>query len=244
MGSDSDSTDEFTSAAPNDDPTDVQLLERRHTRLSTIYKVAQDILHNICKNDDRFLFIKAAIEEFLHGSNGMDDKLSMTSNIIAYNSNPGDLSTATKILTQYIRSTQGEPRSEYNEIIAIRDVALSTIFEIISVFGITVTTEQVQLGLQIGPETSSFVQLLDQLHTISKDLLPQSVQQSVSEHNIEDNITANKSHVFNYHMKIDQKVSQVQVIKLLPGSENDPIKCHLTLCNVLGGGIEEALSYV
>ncbi|KAI0439508.1 hypothetical protein F4803DRAFT_568504 [Xylaria telfairii] len=188
MGSNSDSTNESAaSSAPDNDRSDAQRFELQYTVLKIISRV---IFHNTnCKENDQFLYIKATLDEFLR-SYGMNDILGITSNVIAFDSNP-----------------RHSP-----------------------------TTKQNVLDKKV-------IHLLYQLHTISKDLPPPWVQQSVSTHNVEG-ITADKNHVFNYHMKIDQKVGQVRVIKLLPGSENDPIKCHLTLCDVLVGAIEEALSYV
>lgn len=246
MNSDLESVDECTSSggpattAPIG-PSHIQVFIRDRETLSNMSKVAQDILHNICERDDRFLFIKAALEEFLNGRYGVHHRLSMNSKLIDYLSGPEDqpIEAGEDILLQYLECMQGGPGTVYNHRTAFRDIIASIIFELLSVFGIHITTEKAQVRL----ETSTLLQLLDQLHTMSRDLLPQSIQQSTSKHD-NDEVKASKLQDFNYYVKIDKTIDQVRVIELLPGSEDDPIKCHLMLCDIHGGGIKEALSYV
>ncbi|KAI1734005.1 heterokaryon incompatibility protein-domain-containing protein [Xylaria scruposa] len=248
MSSDSESSNEYalssslTTTTQNNSHIDVRVVERQHKQLNEFFNIYRKILDNICNRDDRFFFIKAAIEEILYGDVNLLDRLRLLSDLIAVFSeheNQLPIITEEEILIKHKKFLQGETRSLYNDEAAIRDITASVIFELLGIFDINITTEQAH----IGHETPSFIRLLYQLDTLSKDLPPQPAQKLVPEHNTKTAITGN-IHKFDYYLKIDQKANQARVIDLLPGSKDDPIRCRLRLCDVHGGGIKEALSYV
>ncbi|KAI1365824.1 heterokaryon incompatibility protein-domain-containing protein [Xylaria arbuscula] len=219
------------------DPNILQSYELYHQQLDEYIVMLNTIRREICVRDDRFSYIHLAMQELLRGDFSIPARRKKVSDIMTQLSHRRG--EPTPDAEEMVRNSMaGHPRHYYHEEVATRDIISSTVFELLSVFDIDITTEQAE----VGPELESLFPLANELNRLSKDMIPKPTQSTITPD--KRNATPGKAQIFQYYLKIHRKREQVRVVELLDGAGDDPIRCRLKLCDVHGGGINEALSYV
>ncbi|KAI1361255.1 heterokaryon incompatibility protein-domain-containing protein [Xylaria arbuscula] len=200
------------------------------------------ILDNLCEKDCGFLFIKAAVNEFLHGHLGVNDRLGpelkMIDAAIALIIT-GNRQIGLQLILQFGNLLRPDRKDKYHFVFAQREITNVLIYEILSIFDVDLSVEQIR-RLEYN-SISSHLELLQELHEKSKTWEPRSIHQTLPESDLQ-NSTYKTIKEFEYHINLDQNTDHVRVIELLPGSQDDPTKCKLKLSNI--HDIRMPLSYV
>ncbi|KAI0532196.1 heterokaryon incompatibility protein-domain-containing protein [Xylaria digitata] len=123
---------------------------------------------------------------------------------------------------------------QYDFETAILEIISSTIFELLTIFPIDLIAKEVPFKR----DKNSYLQLLRHLHEKTKDMKRQVAQQTATK----ASTTEQTKYAYEYQIKLDLATSQFRVIELLPGSEDDPIICHLKKANVHEYSIKEVRS--
>ncbi|KAI0883970.1 heterokaryon incompatibility protein-domain-containing protein [Annulohypoxylon maeteangense] len=174
------------------------------------------ILEDLSKRDSRFRFIKESFDEFRYGE--------FARQLEAIASNPArpdeDRSSEEKYMGSYLAYLS-------------KDLINSTIYELLNVFDIDLTLDQV-LEADDGN-----VGLLKALHKISESLVPQPAKTASL-----DNPIPNPQKRGNYQYPNRLQSSNIRVLRIQPGLNGSLIECQLEERNIDNDSIEEALSYV
>ncbi|KAJ3577234.1 hypothetical protein NPX13_g3331 [Xylaria arbuscula] len=200
------------------------------------------ILDNLCERDNGFLFIKAAVNEFLHGHLGVNDRLGpelKTIDAAIALATTGNDKIGLQFILEFVNLRRLDREDKYHLVLAHYEITNVLIYEILSIFDVDLSVEQIR-RLELY-SISSYLELLHELHEKSKAWEPRSIHHTLPESDIQ-NPASKTIKEFKYHINLDQNADQVRVIELLPGSQDDPIKCELKSSNI--HDIRTALSYV
>ncbi|KAI1325984.1 heterokaryon incompatibility protein-domain-containing protein [Xylariaceae sp. FL0255] len=192
------------------------MIERLAGRSQTLKIIVEDLL----KRDPRFLFLKQATDEFLHGEFGVRETLTLV--LLEPEDDQEHRKIYRRLVHVFIRITN------------------SMIYEILNVFGFDMSLEQALVG-GVEHDTRQKVRLLEDLNKKSKNLQPKPAE--ILPVTV-PNPNSLKEHGYRYSSSLD--CSHIRLLHVLPGSDESPLECRLDVYNLDGGNAiaAEALSYV
>ncbi|KAI0892961.1 heterokaryon incompatibility protein-domain-containing protein [Annulohypoxylon nitens] len=201
--------------------------------------VVWDIASNLRERNPRSQFICEAIRYFSGADFGPLDtftKLFRRDNRIEDVSERWYESDQEAITVEQVRKN-----NDYS-IHIIYEIVHSTIYEILDIFEIRLTRDQVPTLLNLDQH----VDLLCSLYEQSKQLIPKSTKSSSPNPNITG---LPKRYVYRYQTRLvptkDQySTTLIRVLNIFPGVGESPIECSLEVRDLDVEGIDEALSYV
>ncbi|KAI0384080.1 HET-domain-containing protein [Hypomontagnella monticulosa] len=208
----------------------------------------QRILRDLCTRDSRFSPISSAIDEFIDGVVGLNERDSALARMERFISFVQPIGVESKLdsrttlaitmayYCQFSLAIDNDHIDYFTLNEAIREIIDSAISKLLSVFGLDIMPRQVP----IAADPSTHFKLLRDLYEMSKNLVPRSVEIVATE----SKSTENTEDAYEYSTSLDSTAGEVRVLEILPGTEDDPIKCHLKVCNLNDDDIPEVLSYV
>ncbi|KAI0431674.1 heterokaryon incompatibility protein-domain-containing protein [Xylaria sp. FL1042] len=208
----------------------------------------QSMFEDLSKKDSRFISLKAAADHFLVEDFGVNDRLDHLSKMInsCLSTDHNTDLIKEELLQQREDLLTDEGKAGYTIYNSVFELIVCAIFELLSIYKIPLTIQDVPIELTL----SAYLSLLRDLYTRTKDIeleiqpRPQSTAQTASQPNgsKHDNSFEQKEYNHVYRTNLDLSTDQVRVVELLPGTGDNPIMCNLKVCTI--DNIEEALSYV
>ncbi|KAI1116744.1 heterokaryon incompatibility protein-domain-containing protein [Nemania sp. NC0429] len=222
-----------------------------------------DIVQQLCARDERFVFIKSAINVFI-------EEIENHPRYAVLGSVLGELSpslmnerwetwsredyskvmSAVSLHMDYIWNTDGnaEDSSESGHqafgMNILVDIINSSIYEILWVFNIDLPEPPTSRG-QSSEGVTTILSLLQKVFSQSQSMEP--VLMGGTTHRL-DTSEPNKvdayTPTYKYTGNLESSVGHVRVLQILPGDEEATLECRLTECDLYEDGIPEALSYV
>ncbi|KAJ3572309.1 hypothetical protein NPX13_g5090 [Xylaria arbuscula] len=215
------------------------------TRLCHVCNTVNHMLQDLCKRDNRFLYLRDALVEFIDGDLGLNDRLGrQTQHVELAHSMDGDddspIAAARMQLewlihdrTLWKQDIAGNYRFDFQ--LGCFEIISSVIFEILNVFDLDVDVEEFMIEYKLPAYTT----LLKSLYHRTRDCKPKVATPKTT-----PNTPYQALSEFIYKSKLSPGTDQVRVVEICPGSLDDPIECNLKVRSIKDDGIPEALSYV
>ncbi|KAI1131442.1 heterokaryon incompatibility protein-domain-containing protein [Nemania abortiva] len=215
-------------------------IERLGREILDVAEQTHAIVESLRGRDDRFFYICSACKEFIDGDGGIRDACRSASLVAHVDLNQLDdaetIYQMNEIMTDLIKFALQDPSDRINHEGTFCEIMDSAIYEMLNVFGEQISHGQTPLDTSY---TTRFKFLRD-LYEKSELLTPQPAT-----------LVAPKSQTnngnqkcYNYPTRLNSENREVRVIQILPGSRDEPLKCHLVVRKLEDDGIPEALSYV
>ncbi|KAI1428441.1 heterokaryon incompatibility protein-domain-containing protein [Xylaria sp. FL1777] len=219
-----------------------RILQNMSNQVHTVHKIVQEL----CSRDERFMFLKSALEEFIDASK-INTRLKAFSVELdpVLTTQPShcwswiDLERAMRVLCKQEEVTPRpvDPIDRMEEAQFLDEIILSVIYELLHVFDIDIRQPPANKRTSFLDPSISWP--LQSLYEQSKSLKPKPTR--AMELRKKDEIPVA---VYQYRGELDSAAGQVRVLEILPGVRDDPIQCRLIVCDLYKEGIAEALSYV
>ncbi|KAI0186309.1 heterokaryon incompatibility protein-domain-containing protein [Xylaria flabelliformis] len=203
------------------------------------------MLQDLCKRDNRFLYLRDALVEFIDGDLGLNDRLGgQTQHVELALSMDGDDDNpmaATRMLLKWLIHNRTLFKqdiffnSRFDFRLAGFEIISSVIFEILNVFDLDIDVEE----FMIPHELPAYAALLNSLYHKTRDCKPKVATRKTT-----PNTPYQALSEFIYKSKLSPETDQVRVVEICPGSLDEPIECNLKVRSIKDDGIPEALSYV
>ncbi|KAI1413677.1 HET-domain-containing protein [Hypoxylon sp. FL1857] len=221
-------------------------LKPMFNELWDVSQEVRNILQGLCERDERFSFVNSAVVEFIDGQDGLSQVIDHLDTILSAdpteprgNSDEvGRMDGLSTILTNANSTRRRDPIENLNFRRVICEIIDSIIFELLNIFEFDITPDQVPAGAS----ESAHLGLLRDLYERSKSLEPRLSNNSSSKTGSEVGVSTDKKHP--YLKALDPTTAEIRVLEILPGTEEDPIECHLVVRKLYDDSIPEALSYV
>jgi hypothetical protein len=187
----------------------------------------RNIVESLARRSPRFEFIKESLDEFLH-ENGefleLEPRVSSTLHSRSVATAHDDRST---IEIDHVDQIS----------VDFIDILNSAIYQIMDVFDVEITLEQVQEAGYKLPEAR--ITILEALHKMSQGLLPQPEKLIPIESPA--SILVNECE-YQYPNRLTS--SNIRILHILPGQWGSIVECELEERSLDNQGVEEVLSYV
>ncbi|KAI0116929.1 heterokaryon incompatibility protein-domain-containing protein [Daldinia grandis] len=210
---------------------------KQYAALTIPLSDAENLISDLCKRDDRFRFLGESIKMFKVDYAGLVCTLlgRMVSDML---SDGTARSNASQEISDYLEDID---RRHYSSSKDLYEIIRSAIYEILNVFRIHVTKEQVLSDTNVAGQLN----LLRYLSEISKNAeqrpyAPRSHE--ITKKPEED--TYQYSHCSLRTGKGTMLSNRIRILIILPGFEGSPIDCSLEIRDLSKEVIDEALSYV
>lgn len=198
-----------------------------------------NIVQRLCERDERFSFIRSALQELINGDDGVITFRERLDCIIS--SDPNELEDAvainklSEILTHQISIWNRDPADALCPEDALREIIDSTIYVLLNIFPVDITQPSIDTALD------THFKLLCDLHVKSELSPPQPAIRVISKP-WEDRVN---EEYYQYPTCLNSAVGRVRVLQILPcTSQDERIKCRLVVHSLYRDGIPEALLYV
>ncbi|RWA04002.1 hypothetical protein EKO27_g11102 [Xylaria grammica] len=191
----------------------------------------QELLDNnesLQKKDNRFDFLVSALEEFINGNNGLRyhngllasllsterDKLEDDARVAA------EMEVLSTFLTHYAVQREQDPIDDWDFNAGIHEIINSTIYEILNLFSFDITPAQVPANAHIITRFELLWELCGETEKESRNLrLPETNPKFPGEKSINDALP------YEYPSALHTR--DIRLLKILPGTGEDQIKCRL-----------------
>ena len=190
----------------------------------------QDIVQDLCERSPRFRFISEALNYFI--TEDLQQNLQLLTE---------DELRGIWLAECIKRDSTENPWTHAKLERSIGEIIMSTIYELLNVFDIRISQDQIPNVYR----PSQCLDILRQLHGKSKEIpLPSGSKVESRLADLDSAVEEECIVGYQYSDKLDSTLAQVRILHLLPGSGDDPIVCRLETRDLYEEGIDEALSYV
>ncbi|KAJ2992732.1 hypothetical protein NUW58_g2070 [Xylaria curta] len=215
-------------------------IEEFRTQLCHICDTVNHMLQDLCKRDNRFLYLRDALVEFIDGDLGLNDRLGRRAQHIELALSTDDSPIAAtwmqlKWLIHNRTLVKKDINYRFNFQIAAFEIISSVIFEILNVFDLDIDVEEFMIPRQLP----AYAALLNSLYHKTRDCEPKVATRKTTPNTPNQALSE-----FVYKSKLSPETDQVRVVEICPGSLDEPIECNLKVRSIKDDGIPETLSYV
>lgn len=191
------------------------------------------LLEGLAKRDSRFLFIQESFDEFLHGEFWLHEAATLLEDALCNILGRGEMRVPNQ--RRYRSTVQEDHYYRYLSII-LDDIVSTAIYELLNVFDTDITLGQAR---RVDRSLGENVGLLKALYEKSKELVPQPANTIPPN---DSTSSSEERHHYRYQNRLE--LSNIRVLCIHPGLENNPIECRLEKRSLDTDEIEEALSYI
>ncbi|GAW18865.1 hypothetical protein ANO14919_083470 [Xylariales sp. No.14919] len=208
----------------------------------------QELLDNnesLQKKDNRFDFLVSALEEFINGNNGLRYHNGLLASLLSIERDKleddarvaAEMEVLSTFLTHYAVQREQDPIDDWDFHAGIHEIINSTIYEILNLFSFDITPAQVPANAHIITRFELLWELCGETEKENRNLrLPETKPKFPGEKSI------NNALPYEYPSALHTR--DIRLLKILPGTGEDQIKCRLEVHELGEGVIPEALSYV